>query len=177
METKPDPIPPATSARISVVMPCYNAAPFVREAVECVMGQTRGDVELIVVDDGSTDASRDLLHALAAAHGPRMRVLHQDRKGPYPARNLGLRHASGGLVAFLDADDYLSPDCLDKLANALERTDADIAYCGWQNVGEGAPGTTPYVPPDYAALDTAAEFLRACPWPIHARWPTSWRTS
>ena len=168
METKPDPIPPATSARISVVMPCYNAAPFVREAVECVMGQTRGDVELIVVDDGSTDASRDLLHALAAAHGPRMRVLHQDRKGPYPARNLGLRHASGGLVAFLDADDYLSPDCLDKLANALERTDADIAYCGWQNVGEGAPGTTPYVPPDYATLDTAAEFLRACPWPIHA---------
>ena len=126
METQPAPIP----TRISVVMPCYNAAPFVREAVECVMGQTRGDVELIVVDDGSTDASRDLLHTLAAAHAPRMQVLHQDRKGPYPARNLGLRHAGGSLIAFLDADDYLSPDCLEKLAAALDETDADIAYCG-----------------------------------------------
>ncbi|MCK6409366.1 glycosyltransferase [Thauera sp.] len=168
MDTKPDQPHPTERARISVVMPCYNAAPFVREAVECVMKQTWDEVELIVVDDGSTDASQTILKTLADTHRGRIRLLHQDRRGPYPARNLGLRHASGGLVAFLDADDYLAPDCLEKLAAALEREGADIAYCGWQNVGEGAPGTEPYVPPDYASLDTAAEFLRACPWPIHA---------
>ncbi|HQZ02197.1 MAG TPA: glycosyltransferase [Thauera sp.] len=156
------------SARISVVMPCYNAAPFVAEAVECVMGQSHGDVELIIVDDGSTDGSKEILQALAASHPQRIVLLHQDRKGPYPARNLGLKHATGAQVSFLDADDYLAQDCLEKLASALDRQNADVAYCGWQNFGEGAPGSQPYVPPDYATMDMAAEFLRSCPWPIHA---------
>lgn len=156
------------SSRISVVMPCYNAAPFVVEAVECVMGQSHGNVELIIVYDGSTDGSKAILQALAESHPQRIVLLHQDRRGPYPARNLGLKHAKGDLVSFLDADDYLSQDCLEKLAGALERQAADLAYCGWQNFGEGAPGSQPYVPPDYATMDTAAEFLRSCPWPIHA---------
>ena len=156
------------SSRISVVMPCYNAAPFVVEAVECVMGLSHGNVELIIVDDGSTDGSKAILQALAESHPQRIVLLHQDRRGPYPARNLGLKHAKGDLVSFLDADDYLSQDCLEKLAGALERQAADLAYCGWQNFGEGAPGSQPYVPPDYATMDTAAEFLRSCPWPIHA---------
>jgi glycosyltransferase involved in cell wall biosynthesis len=72
------------------------------------------------------------------------------------------------LIAFLDADDYWSPHCLEKLAIALETSQADIAYCGWQNVGEGTPGSDPHVPPDYSLMDATAEFLRSCPWPIHA---------
>jgi len=156
------------SSRISVVMPCYNAAPFVVEAVECVMGQSHGDVELIIVDDGSTDGSKEILQTLASSHPQRIVLLHQDRRGPYPARNLGLKHAKGGLVSFLDADDYLAQDCLEKLATALDQQGADVAYCGWQNFGEGARGSQPYVPPDYATMDMAAEFLRSCPWPIHA---------
>ena len=155
-------------SRISVIMPCYNAAAFVREAVNCVMGQTYPDVELIVVDDGSTDGSIDILQQLAAQHPSRLTLLFQDRMGPYPARNLGLEHAHGGRVAFLDADDYWTVDALDKLATAMDDHKADIAYCGWQNVGMGAPGTEPYIPPDYTQMDTAAEFLRSCPWPIHA---------
>lgn len=155
-------------ARISVIMPCYNAATFVEEAVYSVMNQTYNDVELIVVDDGSTDGSVGTLQQLAAQYSPRMNLLFQDHMGPFPARNLGLRHARGGLVAFLDADDYWSPDALEKLAAAMDADHADIAYCGWQNVGEGAPGTEPYIPPDYSQMDTAAEFLRSCPWPIHA---------
>jgi glycosyltransferase involved in cell wall biosynthesis len=155
-------------ARISVIMPCYNAATFVEEAVYSVMNQTYNDVELIVVDDGSTDGSVGTLQQLAAQYSPRMNLLFQDHMGPFPARNLGLRHARGGLVAFLDADDYWSPEALEKLAAAMDADHADIAYCGWQNVGEGAPGTEPYIPPDYSQMDTAAEFLRSCPWPIHA---------
>ncbi len=155
-------------SRISVIMPCYNAASFVEEAVNCVMGQTYPDVELIVVDDGSTDGSVDILQQLAAQHPSRLALLFQDRMGPYPARNLGLEHAHGGRVAFLDADDYWTPDCLEKLCAAMDGQQADIAYCGWQNVGTGAPGTEPYIPPDFSLLDTAAEFLRSCPWPIHA---------
>lgn len=153
---------------ISVIMPCYNAVSFVEEAVRSALGQTGVDVELIVVDDGSSDGSVEILQRLADSFTPRMRLLYQNRIGPYPARNLGLRHANGGRVAFLDADDYWSPDCLAKLSAELDHAQADVAYCGWQNVGEGAPGTDPHVPPDYSALDTSAEFLRSCPWPIHA---------
>ncbi len=154
--------------RISVIMPCYNAAAYVEEAVICVMNQTYPDVELIVVDDGSTDGSTNILQELATRYTPRIQLHFQDRQGPYPARNLALEHAQGGYVAFLDADDYWTPDALEKLLAALNEHQADIAYCGWQNVGEGAPGTLPFVPPDYGQMDTAAEFLRSCPWPIHA---------
>ena len=154
--------------RISVIMPSYNSASFVEEAVTCVMNQSYPDVELIVVDDGSTDGSAAILRELTARYSPRLNLLHQRRMGPFPARNLGLQHARGGRIAFLDADDYWMPDCLKRLAAALDASQADIAYCGWQNVGIGAPGTEPYVPPDYLQMDTAAEFLRSCPWPIHA---------
>ncbi len=153
---------------ISVIMPCYNAAAFVEEAVSCVMNQTYPDVELIVVDDGSTDESTSILQELATRYAPRIQLHFQDRQGPYPARNLALKHARGGFVAFLDADDYWTLDALEKLSAAMTDQQADIAYCGWQNIGEGAPGTSPFIPPDYSQMDTASEFLRSCPWPIHA---------
>lgn len=156
------------SSRISVIMPCYNAAAHVEQAVESVMNQSYGDVELVVVDDGSSDDSIDILTRLARQYSPRITLYEQNHKGPYPARNLGLKHASGGRIAFLDADDYWSPNALELLAGAMDSSGADLAYCGWQNVGEGVPGREPFVPPDYNALDTAAEFLRTCPWPIHA---------
>jgi len=159
---------PSAAPRISVIMPCYNAAAFVAEAVGCVMGQSFSNVELIVVDDGSTDASVDILEELVARYAPRMQLHFQTQMGPYPARNMGLKHARGHRIAFLDADDYWSPNTLQKLSDAMDVSGADIAYCGWQNVGSDAPGTQPFVPPDYTAMDTAAEFLRSCPWPIHA---------
>ena len=155
-------------SRISVIMPSYNAAAFVEEAVHSVMNQTYPDVELIVVDDGSTDGCIDILQQLAEQYPSRITLLFQDRMGPYPARNLGLEQARGAYVAFLDADDYWTPDALEKLAVALNNHHTDIAYCGWQNIGEGAPGTDPFIPPDYSQMDTVAEFLRSCPWPIHA---------
>src|ERR1700690_2599129 len=153
---------------ISVIMPSYNAASFVEEAVGSALGQSYGQVELIVVDDGSTDGSVEILEQLAREHPGRIKLLFQDHLGPFPARNRGLAEASGGLIAFLDADDYWSPPCLESLAIALEQSQADIAYCGWQNVGEGTPGSDPHVPPDYSLMDATAEFLRSCPWPIHA---------
>jgi glycosyltransferase involved in cell wall biosynthesis len=159
--------PPRARPLISVIMPCFNAAPYVAEAVNAVMGQTYGNVELIVVDDGSTDGSDLILTRLAETHPGRIHLLHSNRLGPYPARNLALRQANGDFIAFLDADDWWLPQTLEKLHDALDESDADLAYCGWQNVGEGLE-SPPYVPPAYEEEDPVAHFLRTCPWPIHA---------
>jgi glycosyltransferase involved in cell wall biosynthesis len=152
---------------VSVVMPCFNAERYVAEAVRSVLAQTHQRVELIVVDDGSTDRSAAVLTGLASAHLDRIRLLRSERVGPYPARNLALKQAQGDFVAFLDADDWWLPQTLSSLLAGLRAADADIAYCGWQNVGEGVVAN-PYVPPAYEADDPVAHFVRSCPWPIHA---------
>lgn len=155
-------------ALISVIMPCYNAAPFVEEAISSVLRQSYPDVELIVVDDGSTDGSIDIIQRLATDHPDRLTVLYQNRVGPFAARNQGLMHAQGNFVAFLDADDAWDPDALSQLHAALDAAHADLAYCGWQNVGFAAADTRPQIPPDYAENDRVTRFLRDCPWPINA---------
>lgn len=160
--------PPVEPGLISVIMPSYNAAPYLAEAVASVMTQTYTQVELIIIDDGSRDESVAIAQRLVEAHPGRILLLEQANSGPYPARNLGLSRARGEFIAFLDADDWWSSDCLAKLHAALTASPAILAYCGWQNSGPGAPGTAPYIPPDYSAGDATTAFLRSCPWPIHA---------
>src|SRR6266508_3534238 len=93
--------------RISVVIPTYNAAATLPETLESVFGQSFTDFEVIVVDDGSTDATPDIL----AAYEDRIRVLRKVNEGkPAAARNLGVRAARGEFVAFLDADDCWTKD-------------------------------------------------------------------
>lgn len=157
----------ASKPLISVVMPCYNAAPYVSQAANSALDQTYGNVELIVVDDGSSDGSEAILAQLETDHPGKLQLLHTNHLGPYPARNAGLQRAQGDFIAFLDADDWWQPDTLEKLHSALSEHQADIAYCGWQNVGEAIQGE-PYVPPAYEEDDPVAHFLRTCPWPIHA---------
>lgn len=153
-----------------MIMPCYNAAPFLEQAVMSVIDQTYPELELIVVDDGSSDGSADIVERLASSHPGKIRLLRQHQKGPYPARNHGLSQASGEFLAFLDADDWWREDFLERLHAALmENGHAALVYCGWQNTGlEGRRGE-PYVPPDYEEEGKPERFLRAAsPWPIHA---------
>ncbi len=152
---------------ISVIMPCYNAAAYLQEAIASVFKQSIKDIELIVVDDGSTDQSLQLLSTLQKSHS-QLTVLQQANSGPYPARNRGLKVARGQYIAFLDADDYWAEDCLEKLYAALESSDVDLSYCGWQNIMEAGDNSAPYVPPAYEKEDMFQHFLQGCPWPIHA---------
>jgi glycosyltransferase involved in cell wall biosynthesis len=164
--TAPNPVP-TQNPLISVVMPCYNCAPYLAEAVGSALRQSHGNVELLLVDDGSTDESPNIEAALAQQYGSRLCLLHTRRVGPYPARNLGLQRARGEFIAFLDADDWWESTALEKLHAALVRAGADLAYCGWQNVGAGIMAE-PYLPPEYEKGDSVEGFMRGCPWPIHA---------
>jgi glycosyltransferase involved in cell wall biosynthesis len=151
---------------ISVIMPCYNAERFVAEAVDSVLNQTYPNVELIVVEDGSTDDSLEVLRR----YDKRIRLLTQKNTGPDAARNLGLAHAQGQFVAFLDADDWWSQDSLQKLYTALAaHPECAVAYCGWQKVGNLERGTHPFVPRDYEQPNKVELLLTGgAPWPIHA---------
>jgi len=153
---------------ISVIMACYNAAPYVGNAVSSVLGQTCKDTEIIVVDDESTDNSTDIVERLQKKYPGRVRLEHMKHSGPYPARNKGLTQARGHYIAFLDADDWWRQDCLEKLHTTIHVKQADLVYCGWQNIGEHIHNSEPYIPPAYEATDTVVAFLKGCPWPIHA---------
>jgi len=151
---------------ISIIMPCFNAAEYVSRSVLSALEQTYSDIELIVVNDGSTDHSLDRLKAI---DDPRLVVIDQPNRGVCAARNRGLSQAKGRFIAFLDADDTWRRDCLEKLHAALVNAeDAALAYCGWQNVGLPGRQGEPYIPRDYEASSKLEYLLRSCPWPIHA---------
>jgi glycosyltransferase involved in cell wall biosynthesis len=154
-------------ALISVVMPCHNAAPYVEEAIASVLGQSYPHVELIVVDDGSTDGSADILQRLAAPHPERITLIYQNRNGPFAARNRALAHANGNYIAFLDADDIWHPDALRLMHAALEAVPAEVAYCGWQDIGVAATDTEPRLPPELDAAKAATHFFEHGPWPLN----------
>jgi glycosyltransferase involved in cell wall biosynthesis len=149
-------------------MPNYNGEEYLAAAVESVLEQDYRPLELLIVDDGSADGSKAILNALERTHPEQVRCFFQPNQGPYPARNLGLAHARGEYIAFLDADDYWDHRFLSKLVSPLESGDADMAYCGWQNLGVAGGFGEPYVPPRYETKDSVALFLGSCPWPIHA---------
>ncbi|WP_413438375.1 glycosyltransferase family 2 protein [Sulfuriferula sp. GW1] len=151
---------------VSIIMPCYNAAPHLPQSVGSVLSQTFTDWELIAIDDGSSD---DTLTLLQAQKDPRIRVHTQSNQGVSAARNAGLALARGQYVAFLDADDTWAPTFLAKLFASLQgRPDAVLAYCGWQNIGLPGPRGEPFIPPDYETPAKLEALLGGCRWPIHA---------
>jgi glycosyltransferase involved in cell wall biosynthesis len=115
-------------SRISVIIPTYNRAALLREAIESVLAQTRAADEIIVVDDGSTDDTRATVADREQRDG-RVRYVWQPNAFQSAARNNGVRHATGDLLLFLDSDDRLLPDALGRLEAAIAaRPDAALAY-------------------------------------------------
>lgn len=152
---------------VSVIMPCYNAAPHLPASVGSLQAQTRPNWELVIVDDGSTDDSWQVLKKLAHAD-PRIRVFQQPNAGAAAARNHALREARGAYTAFLDSDDTWHPEFLEAMTAALDsNTDAGIAYCGWQNIGLGQGRNEPFIPPEYENSGKVEALLGGCRWPIH----------
>jgi glycosyltransferase involved in cell wall biosynthesis len=154
--------------KLSVIMPCFNAEAHLPRSIASVREQTFRDWRLVVVDDGSTDHSLELLRT-SRDTDPRIAVVVQKNAGPGAARNRALREAVGEFVAFLDADDSWHPEFLQKMVSALDaRPDAGLAYCGWQNLGVTGGRGEPFVPPEYEGPEKIERLLGGCRWPIHA---------
>lgn len=114
---------------VSIVMPLFNARPWLEETLASVQAQTLGDWELIVVDDGSSDDGPALVQG-AAGRDPRIRLIRQSNAGPAAARNRGARKARGAWIAFLDSDDLLPPDRLASDWAALSEHPGSRAVAG-----------------------------------------------
>jgi glycosyltransferase involved in cell wall biosynthesis len=133
---------PALRSLVSVVIPCYRQAHFLPEAIESVLAQSYGQVEIVVVDDGSSDNV-----AAVARRFPGVRYVRQDNEGLSGARNTGLRETNGDCIVFLDADDVLLPDALAIGVQALvDHPECAFVFGHTQSFSDDGSPPTPYTP-------------------------------
>lgn len=141
---------------ISVIIPVYNTEKYLKECVDSILGQTIQDLEVLLVDDGSSDSSGTICDEFGRADS-RVRVFHTENGGPSAARNLGLREAKGEFVSFIDSDDWIDRDMYELLLAKMEKTGAQIGVCGF--VEEPHPFQNKYRALD--AIFEGPETLRA----------------
>ncbi|SFB78302.1 Glycosyltransferase involved in cell wall bisynthesis [Parapedobacter composti] len=117
-----------TTPLVSIVIPCYNCASTIIEAVESARNQSYGYIEIIVVDDGSTDSSFHTINMYVSEQA-NIKIIQQENSGPAKARNTGFMHAKGQFLLFLDGDDKLHPDFVQEcLAAYINAPDLQIVY-------------------------------------------------
>lgn len=115
--------------KVSVIIPVYNTAPLLSRCLESVINQSMTDIEIICVNDGSTDSSPQILDNWAERDS-RIKVIHQTNGRQGKARNAGMDIAQGEYIGMIDSDDYIPSTYFESLYNAAQRHDADIAVCG-----------------------------------------------
>lgn len=146
-------------AKISVIIPVYNAASTIKKCIRSVLNQSEHDLEVIVIDDASNDLSENIVHQIALVDC-RVKYIRQDKnRGPAAARNKGIDYATGEYVTFVDADDELLPEMEKMLVSNMKVYHADMSACGYylvsqQSVINGTEhdGDTPF---SMSALDAS----------------------
>lgn len=143
---------------VSIVVPCYNVAAYLSECLNSIAGQSYPTLQIITVDDGSTDETVPMLQGRCAVDS-RILLVEQKNAGAGAARNTGLRHAQGDYVLFIDSDDYLAPDAIEILVREAERTRADITMGARVKFNSKGSTVSPqHTFAEYRAGVTAAEF-------------------
>jgi len=118
--------------KVSVIMPIYNVEPYLRQCLDSVVNQTLKEIEIICVDDGSTDASLDILKEYAEKD-KRITVITQKNLYAGVARNAGLSQAKGEYLSFLDSDDFFEPNMLEEMYEKAKSDNSDIVICAWES--------------------------------------------
>lgn len=145
---------------ISIIIPVFNTLPYLRKCVESILNQTYCNIEVILVDDGSTDACGDLCDKLAG-EDTRIRVIHKKNGGSSSARNLGLLSAGGEYIGFVDSDDFVEPDMYERLLAGIKKYGVSCAQIGRNEIDEEGnllPDLCP--PPAEEMLISHRDFLK-----------------
>ena len=121
------------SQLVSIIIPAYNAARYLPRSVASALAQTYTNIEVVIVDDGSTDETGAVSEQLSQQDN-RLRVVHQENLGPAEARHNGFKAATGDFIAYLDADDELLPDAITFLYDKCETNQQDTSMRGWPSV-------------------------------------------
>lgn len=121
---------------ISVIIPVYNTKQYLSDCLNSILAQTYRNLEILFVDDGSTDGSGEMLDTFAAMD-ERIRVIHQENGGVCAARNRGIDEARGEYLSFIDSDDTLEPDMYEVLMGLIGEYGVQIAHCSYQRVTSG----------------------------------------
>lgn len=152
------------NVKLSIIVPIYNVAPYLRKCVDSLLAQDISDYEIILVDDGSTDESgaiadeivreimgnrlwtigEDTTSQSISVNCPTLSVIHQENAGLSAARNAGIAKAKGEYIWFVDSDDYVEPNVLGKLMEQIERDNLDVLRFCYQNVKESGEAFAPY---------------------------------
>ncbi len=130
------------SKLVSIVVPCYNSAKYIEKCLDSIFKQTYECIEIIVVDDGSKDNSIEILQGYA--NKGLIKVIKQKNKGVSATRNVGVNNASGDYICFVDSDDTLQPNYVDRLLGVSQQLDCDIVCCGFNYITESGVQELPY---------------------------------
>ena len=137
---------------VSVVIPVYNSEKYVEKCIQSVMAQTLPDLEIIIINDGSTDESGRILRELTQKDS-RIVLLEQANQGVAAVRNQGVEKATGKYITFVDGDDYLQEDYIELMYNLAEKETLDMVICGLTYVDEGGKELNRVVPGVYKRLE------------------------
>lgn len=150
----------ADKALITVIVPVYNIMEYLPRCVRSITAQTYERLEIILMDDGSTDGTGELCDRLAL-EDPRIRTYHKENGGSSSARNLALTHAHGEYVGFVDSDDYIEPDMYERLYQAICRFGVPVAQIGRDEIdAEGRLLPNICEPPQEPVIIDSRDFLR-----------------
>lgn len=120
--------------KLSIVAAVYNLEEYLPRCLEALVNQTLQEIEIICVDDGSTDSAPQITDEYAAKYPEKVKAFHKENGGEFTTRNYGLEKATGEYVTFIDTDDYVEPNWAEKLYNAAKENNADLAVCGFERI-------------------------------------------
>lgn len=121
---------------LSIIVPVYNSEKYLKKCVESILNQSYKKLELILVNDGSTDSSQAICNYFLSVDQRRVKVIHKENEGPSLARKVGLEYANGEYVTFVDSDDYIQKNMYEKMLSIAIDQNADIIQCGYSRVKE-----------------------------------------
>lgn len=116
---------------VTVIVPTYNTSKYIKKCIDSILNQTFKNIELIVIDDGSTDNTKDIIKKI---DDKRLKYIYKENGGVSSARNLGIDLSTGNYIMFVDSDDYIDKDFIEVVHNYAIKTECDIVRCGYRNV-------------------------------------------